>query len=74
MRSLVAELHTLEDPHIEYTLLRSCFSFPKFAFALRTVDTSDHPNILQDFDLVVKEGIEGVLGAPLPPLQCTMCT
>ena len=47
----------------------SCFSFPKFAFALRTVDTSDHPDILQDFDLVVKEGIEGVLGAPLPPLQ-----
>ena len=69
MRSLVAELHTLEDPHIEYTLLRSCFSFPKFAFALRTVDTSDHPDILQDFDLVVKEGIEGILGAPLPPLQ-----
>ena len=69
MRSLVAELHILEDPHIEYTLLRSCFSFPKFAFALRTVDTSNHPDILQDFDLVVKEGIEGILGAPLPPFQ-----
>ena len=66
---MLSELHILEDPHIEYTLLRSCFSFPKFAFALRTVDTSGHPDILQDFDLAVKESIEGVLGAPLPPQQ-----
>ena len=69
VRSLLAELHILEDPHLEFTLLRSCFSFPKFAFALRTVDTSGHQNILQDFDMAVKESIEEVLGAPLRPHQ-----
>ena len=31
-----------DDPHFEFSLLRSCFAFPKFAFSLRTTDTSVH--------------------------------
>ena len=69
VQDLVGELHVLDDPHSEMTLLRSCFAFPKFSYALRTVDTSHHQDILQDFDMVVKEAAEAILGAPLPPLQ-----
>ena len=69
VQSVLSKLHTIEDPHIEYTLLRSCFSFPKFAFALRTVDNTSHEEILEDFDQTVKQSVEDVLGTPLPPVQ-----
>ena len=69
IRDMLEHLHLLQDPHIEYSLLRSCLAFPKFAFALRTVDTSGHPDILSQFDTLVKEGMERIVGAPLPPLQ-----
>ena len=69
VQALLGELHQLEDPHIELTLLRNCFALPKFAFALRTVDTSRHSAVLQEFDNSVKEAVEGILGSPLPPLQ-----
>ena len=44
IRHLLDSLHLLYDPHMEYQLLKSCFSFPKVAFSLRTVDTSHHRN------------------------------
>jgi hypothetical protein len=69
VKSLLEKLHLLEDPHMEYTLLRSCFSFPKFSYALRTVDCTKHGEILKNFDLAVKETLEATLGAPLPPAQ-----
>ena len=69
VQAMLGELHQLEDPHIELTLLRNCFALPKFSFALRTVDTSRHPAVLEEFDSSVKEAAEAILGAPLPPLQ-----
>ena len=69
IQTLLDSLHTLDDPHLEYTLLRSCFSFPKFGYSLRTVDTSSHPSILQKFDSSVMEAMGGILGAPLPPAK-----
>ena len=33
-KELLERLPLLEDPHMEYILLRNCFSFPKFAFSL----------------------------------------
>ena len=69
VQALLGELHQLEDPHIELTLLRNCFALPKFSFALRTADTSRHPAILEEFDSSVKEAVEAILGSPLPPLQ-----
>ena len=69
VQELLGELHQLEDPHIELTLLRNCFALPKFSFALRTVDTSNHRGVLEDFDSSVKEALEAIIGVPLPPLQ-----
>ena len=42
IRQLLGALPSLEDPHIEFTLFRSCFAFPKFTFSFRTTDTCDH--------------------------------
>ena len=54
---------------MEYTLLKSCFSFPKIAFALRTTDTSNHLLFLDRFDKAVRDALEGILGSPLTPSQ-----
>jgi hypothetical protein len=69
VQRLLDSLHTLEDPHMEYTLLRNCFSFPKLAYTLRTVDTSLHPAFRKDFDAAVLTAFEAILGAPLAPSQ-----
>ena len=39
IRQLFGAFPSLEDSHIEFTLLGSCFAFPKFAFSLHTTDT-----------------------------------
>ena len=40
VQALVGDLHLMEDPHMEMTLLRSCFAFPKFSYALRTKNSN----------------------------------
>ena len=47
------------------SLLCSCFVFLKFAFSLRTLDTSRHWGIDQSFDKIIREGLEEVVGSPL---------
>jgi hypothetical protein len=54
VEKLLQDLHLLEDPHVEYALLRSCYSFPKLAYTLRTVDTSQHKAFLDRFDAAVR--------------------
>lgn len=65
MQTVLDSLHLLEDPHLEYTLLRSCFAFPKFSYSMRTTDTSRHLHILEQFDASVRAALEAILGAPL---------
>ena len=65
IRNLLDHLHLLDDPHQEYVLLRSCLSFQKYAYNLRTVDTSAHPGAPRDFDTAVRGALEGILGTPL---------
>lgn len=69
VQHILDSLHLLDDPHMEYTLLRSCFSFPKFAFTLHTLDTSSHKQKLVEFDLAVKGALEAILGSTLRPSQ-----
>ena len=38
-------------------------------FSLRTVDTSSHQPLLQEFDLVTREGLDRILGVPLTDVQ-----
>ena len=74
VQQLLDKLHTLQDPHMEYTLLRSCFSFSKMAYSMRTVDVSQHEEFLVRFDQAVRGALEGILGAPLTPAQWTQAS
>ena len=65
IRDTTALLPLLEDAHTEFVLLRSCLALPKISFLLRTVDTSYHAQLLQQFDQVTKEALIRILGAPV---------
>ena len=46
VKRITTLLPDIEDPQIEFCLLRSCLALPKIMFNLRTVDTSAHRPIL----------------------------
>ena len=71
LQQLLYRLNTLQDPHMEYTLLRSCSSFSKIAYSMRTMEVSLHKEFLVSFDRAVRGALEGVLGAPLNSAQWT---
>ena len=62
IQQLLDSLPLLEGPHMAYTLLKSCFGYPKFSFALRTADTTAHQDLLVRFDEAVRAALEGILG------------
>ena len=60
----------LQDPHTEFSLLRSCLSLPKLMFTLRTVATTPHHQAsLSKFDQLTREALTRILGTPIPDLQ-----
>ena len=63
--TILDKLHNIEDPQIEYGLLRSCFSMPKLSFALRATNFKHHPLLLEKFDDGIRRAMEEVVGAPL---------
>ena len=63
--SITSLLPDLQDPHVEFCLLRSCLALPKIMFLLRTVDTSDHQDILAEFDRHIREALIRILGCPI---------
>ena len=54
IKTLLGALPLLEDPHIEFLLLHSCYAFPMFAFSLRTSNTSSQREVRQEFDRLVR--------------------
>ena len=58
-------LPLLQDGHTEFALLRSCLSLPKVSFILRATDTSEMREQLRRFDLVTREALTRILGAPV---------
>ena len=74
VEGLLGKLPMLEDPHGEFTLLRSCFSLPKLSFALRTVDPTQHLLILERFDMGIRKSLEAILGTPLAYAQYQQST
>ena len=65
----VALLPNVEDPQIEYVLLRACLSLPKLSFLLRTVDTSQYLDVLESFDQVQRNALCRILGTALSDQQ-----
>ena len=58
-------LPDLEDSQMEYVLLCSCLSFPKFSFILRTCPPSLTEGAIQQFDNALCDAVSGIVGAPL---------
>ena len=65
IRSVLNCLPSLEDPQIELHLLRSCFSFPKLCYSLRTCPSSKLQASLKEFDLLVNEALISIVGQTL---------
>jgi hypothetical protein len=57
----------LEDPQIQFCLLRSCLSLPKFMYVLRTYSPSIMSPNYERFDQIQKKAFENLLGAHLTP-------
>ena len=74
MREITQLLPYIEDPHIEFVLLRSCLALPKLMFSLRTVDTTNHQAPLQQYDRITREALTRIMGSPLQDLQWSQAT
>ena len=58
-------LGDLGDSQLETTLLSSCLSLPKFAFALRACPPSHICQAASNFDQAVRECLEHIIGGPI---------
>merc|ERR1712218_364938 len=65
IKLLTAELPRLECSMSQYCLLRSTLSLTKFAYLLRTVNTSAHRELLEDFDFIQREALNELLGTAI---------
>ena len=64
VKVLLDKLHSLEDPHMEFVLLRSCFSLPKVSYALRTSPPTQHClSHWEMFDCHICETLIRILGS-----------
>ena len=64
MGLVVSLLPDIADPHTEFVILRSCVSLPKVMHALRSCDTTDHTDILQRFDNIIRVAASRIMGPP----------
>ena len=62
IKDMVGMLELLEDAQVEFVLLRSCFSLPKVIYLLRTVDPMKHMQLWEEFDLMIREAFNRILG------------
>ena len=69
VREIIELLPNIEDPHLEFVVLRACLSLPKISFFLRTVNTMPFPQLLMEFDLLQREALSRILGTGLSDLQ-----
>ena len=69
MGLVVSLLPDIADPHTEFVILRSCVSLPKVMHALRSCDTTDHTDILQRFDNIIRVAASRIMGPPLTDSQ-----
>ena len=72
-RSKVAEvtalLSHLKDPHVEFSLQRSCLSLGKIMHLLRAVETINHLVALAKFNTITGVGLGRILGVGIPEQQ-----
>jgi len=62
-------LHLIDDPQLEYTLLRSCLTMPSFAFALHSAPCSGIGEAVDAFDALIEATWDDRFGLYLSPSQ-----
>ena len=60
------------DKHDALFLLKNCYAIPKLTYILRTVPCFTRPDILQSYDIVIKEALEAILNTSLQQDLCWM--
>jgi hypothetical protein len=65
IEGMLEKLKDLKNSHLEFLLLRSCFSLPKFAFSLRTCSFHKVRKAIRNFDEAQRKTLEEILGGPL---------
>jgi hypothetical protein len=63
--SLMDKLHTLEDPQIQFGLLRSCFGFPEFAYCLGSCDPNTMKDAYEAFDEAQCRAVSDCIGTQI---------
>ena len=66
VETALSHLPDLLDSQMETTLLRSCLSLPKVAFALRTCPPEYIANASKAFDSAIRASLCDITGCPLP--------
>ena len=66
LQEVLAKLGDLQDSQMETSLLRSCLSLPKVAYALRTCPPGYIRQALMAFDDTMRESLADLAGGPLP--------
>ena len=59
-------LSDMEDSQLQTALLRSCLSFPKISYILRTCPPSHILQATRNFDTGIRGSLEDILGGPCP--------
>jgi hypothetical protein len=62
--NVLTNLSTLDDPQIQYALLRSCFGFPKFTYVLQMCNPSLLSHQYATFDEDQCEALSDCVGSP----------
>ena len=65
IKHVIGLLPDLKDSQMEYILLRSCLSLPKFVFILRTCPLSFIQEAVKAFDTALYDAVTEIVGAPL---------
>ena len=71
---LMEMLEQLDDPQVAYTLLRTCVSFGKFCYYIRTIPPSLVKEAALSFDNCVRSCFQSIISSNLSDSQWMQCT
>ena len=69
VKNITTHLPLIQDPHSEFSLLRSCFSLPKMMYLLRTTVPSHNLDSWQLFDSMIRDTLTHILGSAVDNVQ-----
>ena len=72
LQLMIKKLDQLDKQDSVY-LLRYCFAIPKLMYMLRTALCYQQKEVLQEYDLEIREGLEGILNTKLKGRSWQQC-